>query len=75
MTNEERWLSNYETLKSHVAETGHFPDKHSRLNNWVRYQRKCIKAGTLSEEQTLLFQTLAASRSNLHTGGRRKKIE
>lgn len=25
MTNEERWLANYEALKAHVAETGHFP--------------------------------------------------
>ena len=56
MTNEERWLSNFEALKAHVAETGHFPDKHSRLNNWVRYQRKCIKAGTLDSRKCELFE-------------------
>ena len=30
MTNEERWLANYEALKAHVAETGHFPNKHDK---------------------------------------------
>lgn len=74
MTNEDRWLSNFEVLKAHVAETGYFPDKHSRLNNWVRYQRKCIKAGTLEGWKRELFEKLAASRSNSHTGGRRKLI-
>ena len=26
--NEENWLANYEALKAHVLETGHFPNKH-----------------------------------------------
>lgn len=74
MKNDERWMANYEALKAHVAETGHLCDKHSHLNNWARYQRKCIKAGTLEEWKQELFATLAASRSNSHTGGRKKKI-
>lgn len=37
--NEEKWMANYEAVKAHVAETGHFPDKHIIGNNWVRYQR------------------------------------
>jgi hypothetical protein len=28
--NEETWLSNYEALKAHVMETGHFPNKHDK---------------------------------------------
>lgn len=72
--NDEKWMANYEALKAHVAITGHFPDKHSTLNNWCRYQRKRIKAGAMPEEQMMLFQELADSRSNKHTGGRRKKI-
>lgn len=70
---EENWLANYEALKAHVLETGHFPDKHSVGNNWGRYQRKCIKAGTLEDWKRELFEELAASRSNSHTGGRKKK--
>ena len=70
---EENWYANYEALKAHVAQTGHFCNKHSQLNNWVKYQRKRIKAGLMSEEQKQLFLELAASRSGAHTGGRRKK--
>lgn len=33
MTNEDKWLANYEAVKAHVAETGHFPDKHTIGNN------------------------------------------
>ena len=73
MKNDEKWMANYEALKAHVLETGHFPDKHTTLNNWVRYQRKRLKAGLMTDEQKRLFEELAASRSNEHTGGRRKK--
>lgn len=71
--NEDNWMSNFEALKAHVAITGHFPDKHSTLNNWVRYQRKRMKAGIMPEEQKRLFIELADSRSSEHTGGRKKK--
>lgn len=71
--NDEKCMANYEAIKAYVAETGHFPDKHSVDNNWVRYQRKCIKAGTLEDWKRELFEELAASRSNSHTGGRKKK--
>lgn len=70
---EEKWLTNFEVVKAHVAETGHFPDMHTIGNNWVRYQRKRLKAGLMTEEQKRLFEELAASRSNEHTGGRKKK--
>lgn len=72
---EENWKIHFNELKAHVAITEHFPDKHSTLNNWVRYQRKRIKAGLMTEEQRVLFEDLAASRSMSHTGGRRKKAE
>lgn len=74
MKNEEKWMANYEAVKSHVAETGHFPDKHSIGNNWCRYQRKRLKAGLMTEKQKQLFEELAASRSDSHTGGRKKMI-
>ncbi|HEY9542902.1 hypothetical protein [Prevotella sp.] len=42
------------------------------MNNWIRYVRKKIKAGTLPEEQKQLFEELAASRwMEEHTGGRK----
>lgn len=72
-TNEDTWLANFEELKAHVLETGHFCDKHTRLCNWVKYQRKRIKAGTMPEEQRLMFDEVEKMRSNAHTGGRKKK--
>ena len=65
--NDEKWMENYEAVKAHVVETGHFPNKHSIGNNWGRYQRKRMKAGIMSEEQTRLFLELAGSRSSEHT--------
>ena len=63
MNREASWLVNFEELKAYVAENGHFPGKHTRLNNWCRYQRKRIKAGVIPEEQRLLFEMLAESRN------------
>lgn len=70
--NDDNWYENYEALKAHVAMTGHFPNKHNTLNNWVKYQRKRIKNGIMSEEQKSLFEALCKSRSNEHTGGKKK---
>ena len=72
--NEEKWMANFEALKVHVLETGLFCDKHTQLCNWVKFQRKRIKAGTMPEEQMRLFRELEGMRSGEHTGGRRKKI-
>ena len=72
MERYDSWQSNFEALKAHVAKTGYFPNKHTRLNNWCRYQRKRIKNGIMPEEQQVMFEELAASRSKEHTGGRKK---
>ena len=77
MTHEENWYRNFELLKVYVAEHHHLPDKKKVegrwLLNWAKYQRKCIKAGALDEEKTRLFLELLDTRSNEHTGGRRRK--
>lgn len=73
-TRDDIWYSNFEALKAHVAETGHFPNKHTKLNNWCRYQRKRIKYGNMPDEQRILFEELAAKRWGGHTGGRKKVI-
>ena len=62
MNNISRWLDNFEDLKVYVAQTGHFPNKHTKLNNWCRYQRKRIKAGVMPEDQQIMFEALAAKR-------------
>ena len=62
MNNLLRWQQNYNDLKTYVSITGHFPSKHTKLNNWCRYQRKRIKAGTILLEQKLLFENLSSNR-------------
>ena len=77
--NEEKWMANYEALKVYIIEHGHLPDKHvvenRALLSWAKYQRKKIKEGTLDDKKRELFESLLATRSNEHTGGRRKKME
>lgn len=64
--NEDNWLANYEELKAHVIETGHFFNKHNKLCNWAKYQ-------AMPEEQRVMFEELEKMRSGEHTGGRKKK--
>lgn len=76
---DEKWMANYEVLKAYILERGHLPDKYVVTNrsllSWAKYQRKKIKAGKLDTEKQALFDALLATRSNDHTGGRRKKTE
>ena len=77
--NEENWYQNYEALKAYIQERGHLPDKHVVTNrsllSWAKYQRKKIKEGILDDEKREMFESLLASQSTEHTGGRRKKTE
>lgn len=34
--NDEKWMANYEALKAHVLEAGHFPNKHDKRLNWAK---------------------------------------
>lgn len=70
-------MTNYEALKAYIEEHHHLPPKDAPLGakyilNWMKYQRKRMKAGLMSEEQNLLLEELLDSRSDEHTGGRRK---
>lgn len=75
---ESNWYQNYDALKAYILERGHLPDKHvvenRALLSWAKYQRKKIKEGTLENEKRELFESLLATRSTEHTGGRRKKV-
>ena len=74
---DSNWYRNYDALKAYILQRGHLPDKHVVENRalllWAKYQRKKIKEGTLDEEKREMFEALLATRSNEHTGGRRKK--
>lgn len=77
MTHEENWNNNFKLLKAYIEEHHHLPDKKKVENrgllSWAKYQRKRIKAEALDEVKTRMFQELMDSRSNEHTGGRKKK--
>lgn len=73
--NEESWHANYEALKAHVIETGHFPNKHDRLLNWYKYNAKLIRQAKLSEERERMIHELENMRSGEHTGGRKKNLQ
>lgn len=77
--NDSNWYQNYEALKAYIQERGHLPDKpvvtNRSLLSWAKYQRKKIKEGTLDDEKREMFETLLATRSTEHTGGKRKKID
>lgn len=74
---ESNWYQNYKALKAYILEQGHLPDKHVVENlalfSWSKYQRKKIKEGTLDNEKREMFESLLATRSTEHTGGRKKK--
>lgn len=76
--NDSNWYQNYEALKAYIQERGHLPDKHVVTNrsllSWAKYQRKKIKEGTLDDEKREMFESLLATRSIEHTGGRRKRF-
>ena len=60
---DKKWLANFNELKDIVSQTGHFANKHTCLNAFVKYNRKKIKAGALAARKKELFLELAASRS------------
>ena len=77
--NDSNWYQNYEALKAYIQERGHLPDKHvvenRALLSWAKYQRKKIKEGTQDDKKRELFESLLATRSTEHAGGKRKKSE
>ena len=77
MKNDEKWLANYDALKTYIEEHHHLPDKHRVENrgllNFSKYTRKKIKEGTLDEEKAReLESVLNMCDLSIHTGGRRK---
>lgn len=77
--NDEKWMANYEALKAYIDEHHHLPPKNAPIGakyllNWMKYQRKRIKAGLINVEQRDMIDALLESRSAEHTGGRKKKI-
>ncbi len=59
---EENWQNNYRALFLYVETYHHLPNKNimdgRRMLNWWKYNKKCIKRGTLTEEQVRMLEEL-----------------
>lgn len=62
MTQEERWLTRYNEVKSFIEVNKRNPSKH-RIEehdylNWLKANRKKMNVGELKEERFLMFKKL-----------------
>ena len=62
MTQDEKWLNNYEEVKNFIETKHRNPSKH-RIEehdylNWLKANRKVINAGTLKEDRVERFKEL-----------------
>lgn len=65
MTQDERWLAKYEEVKAFIETNKRNPSKYDATErglycNWIRHNRKLLKAGELKEERVEKFEKLLA---------------
>ena len=62
MKQEDSWHQHYQRIMLFMKETHRRPSKHRieehRMVNWIKYNKKLIAKGLLSEERTKLFNEL-----------------
>ena len=65
MTQEERWLKQYEEVKGFIEANHRNPSRHDdqeryRYCNWLKHNRKLYNNGELKEERVERFNVLLA---------------
>ena len=64
MTQEERWMSKWQTaiefVRTHGRNPSKFDGEEREIRNWVKHQRKLLNAGELKEERVEKFRELLA---------------
>ena len=65
MTQDERWLAKYNEVKTFIEENHRNPSKYDASErglycNWIRHNRKLLKARTLKPERGEMFEKLLA---------------
>lgn len=64
MTQNERWLTRYNEVKSFIETNHRNPSRHRieehDMLNWMKHQRKLMNAGELKLERVALFEKLQA---------------
>lgn len=67
MAHIDEWQENDVVQKVLVTQMGHFPNNHTKLDNWCCNLRKRMRGGLMTTEQKDLLEALAATRSDEHT--------
>lgn len=64
MTQDEKWLKNYEEVVAFIKKNRRNPSKYvdeeRGLVNWCKHQRKIINAGEMKAERVKMFEDLQA---------------
>ena len=62
MTQEEKWMKNYEDVVGFIKKNHRNPSKYCAeeraLVNWCKHQRKIINAGEMKPERIEMFEKL-----------------
>lgn len=62
MTQDEKWQIRYDEVKGFIESNHRNPSRHRieehLLLNWVKQQRKLMKAGTMKEDRIVRFKEL-----------------
>ena len=63
MTQDDKWLSKYNEVKTFIETNKRNPSKfipkeRGQYLNWIKHNRKLLKAGLLKEDRTELFEKL-----------------
>lgn len=62
MTQDERWLENYNEVVSFIKANKRNPSKHRieehLMLNWVKHNRKLLNAGRIAPERVKMFEEL-----------------
>ena len=65
MTQEEKWTAKYNEVRSFIETNKRNPSKYDATErglfcNWIRHNRKLLKAGLLKEDRVEKFEKLLA---------------
>lgn len=65
MTQDEKWIAKYNEVKSFMETNKRNPSKYDAIErglycNWIRHNRKLLKAEQLKEDRVELFEKLLA---------------
>lgn len=63
MTQDERWLERYTEVKdfiesNHRNPSRHNPEERFKYCNWLKHNKKLLKAGEMKENRVALFEKL-----------------